>query len=233
MKIAVLDCVGPDPLVEKYGPAGWVVAKWLGRHLPEAEMTRIDLPAGDALPAPSDFDGFAITGSEKGVYDDTPWMGPLRDFLIAVREAKRPVFGICFGHQIMADVWDGEAKKVETGLITGVRRFDLNGAEVEAHVAHQDQVTRIPPGAKVIASAPYCPVGALAYDFPALSVQFHPEYDEDYADDIIDLVSEINLIGPADAAAAKATLQGRVAADLYSREAAAFFRAHIAEAADP
>lgn len=226
MKIAILDCVGPDPLVVKHGPAGGAVANWLRPHLPEAEMIRIDLPAGDTLPSPEDFDGYVITGSEMGVYDETPWMTPLRDFLAAVREKRRPVFGICFGHQIMADAWGGQAEKVEKGFILGAQRYDLRGVKAKAHVAHQDQVTRVPPGAEIVASAPYCPVGGLVYDFPALSVQFHPEHWEGFVDDIIEMVGE-DLMSPEEIAAAKASLRGEVPTDLYGPEAAAFFRAHV------
>jgi GMP synthase-like glutamine amidotransferase len=226
MKIAILDCVGPDALVEKHGTAGDALATWLQPHLPEAEMTRIDLPAGQKLPEPQDFDGYAITGSEMGVYDETQWMTPLRDFLAAVREAERPVFGICFGHQIMADAWGGRAEKVEQGFVLGARRYDLGGDAAKAHVAHQDQVTRVPPGAQVIASASYCPVGGLVYEFPALSVQFHPEYGEGFIDDLIDIDGE-GLMSPGEIAAAKASLRGEVSNDLFGPETAAFFRCHV------
>lgn len=202
------------------------MANWLRPHLPEARMTRIDLPAGDTLPTPTDFDGFIITGSAAGVYDDVPWMAPLRDLLVALRAAQRPVFGICFGHQIMADVWGGRAEKAGTGYVIGARRYELGDGAMNTHVAHQDQVTRVPPGARVTASAPYCPVGGLAYDFPALSVQFHPEYQEDYIDDVIELVGG-DLMSPEEISAAKASLGGDVSIDLYASETAAFFRAHI------
>ena len=36
----------------------------------------------------------------------------------------------------------------------------------------------MPPQARITASALHCPVGALNYDFPAASVQFHPEFSE-------------------------------------------------------
>ena len=85
------------------------------------------------------------------------------------------MFGICFGHQIMADIFGGKAAKSDKGFITGSRRFNDRGTNVNAYLAHQDQVTEVPPNAEVIASAAHCPVAALSYDFPALSVQFHPE----------------------------------------------------------
>lgn len=92
------------------------------------------------------------------------------------RDHAKPVFGICFGHQIMADVYGGKAEKAEIGNVVGARGFDYGGSSVDAFVWHQDQVTQVPPSARVTGSADHCPVGALDYDFPARSVQFHPEY---------------------------------------------------------
>ena len=66
------------------------------------------------------------------------------------------------------------------GQVVGARRFTVDGVERDAHVWHQDQVFEVPPGARVTGSAEYCPVGMLDYDFPAFSMQFHPEYSRAY-----------------------------------------------------
>ena len=119
MKITVLDCVSPDRLTEKYGPTGNHVIRWLSPALPEATIDTVHVAGGVPAPKPGEVDGIVISGSEKGVYDDTPWMAPLRAILEEYREAGTPVFGICFGHQIMADVWGGKAEKADKGFITG------------------------------------------------------------------------------------------------------------------
>ena len=65
--------------------------------------------------------GIIISGSDKGVYDDTPWMQPLaRVGWATARAAGKPMFGVCFGHQIMADVFGGKAEKVGEAEV-GVR----------------------------------------------------------------------------------------------------------------
>ncbi|KMW59193.1 GMP synthase [glutamine-hydrolyzing], amidotransferase subunit [Candidatus Rhodobacter oscarellae] len=227
MKLTVYDCLSPDKLTAKYGPTGNHVIRWIAPHLPEADLESLHI-AGDLPPkAPGETDGIIISGSEKGVYDDTPWMQPLRENILAHRAHGTPIFGICFGHQIMADVLGGKAEKVDQGFITGARRFDMAGAETPAYVAHQDQVTKAPPGATVTASAPYCPVAALAYDdFPALSVQFHPEYDAGFTEDLIDLFGS-TLMTAEQIAEAKASITGDVPRDLYAAEVAAFFRGHL------
>ena len=228
MKIAVYDCVAGDALTEKYGPTGNHVIRWIAPHLPEAAFEAVHVAVNVAPPPPGAVDGIIISGSEKGVYDDTPWMQPLRDNLDAHRQHGTPMFGICFGHQLMADVFGGKAEKAGHTFAAGAREFDMGGAAAPAYVAHQDQVTQVPPGATVTASAPYCPAAALSYDFPALSVQFHPEYSEGFARDLIDMFGS-ELMSEEEVAAARDTVQGQVSEDLYGTEVAAFFRAHVGQ----
>ncbi len=226
MKITVLDCVSPDRLTEKYGPTGNHVIRWLSPALPEATIDTIHLAGGVPAPKPGEIDGIVISGSEKGVYDDTPWMAPLRAMLEEYREAGTPVFGICFGHQIMADVWGGKAEKADKGFITGAREFASEAGPVSAYVAHQDQVTDVPPNAQVVAGSDYCPVAALAYDFPAFSVQFHPEYNRGFTEDLIDMFGD-QLMTADQIAEAKSTLDVKVPDHLFGAQAAAFFRGNI------
>jgi len=51
---------------------------------------------------PKAFDLFVITGSKASVYDDEQW---INDFVVYVKQLhgqNRKLFGICFGHQIIA-----------------------------------------------------------------------------------------------------------------------------------
>ena len=80
----------------------------------------------------------------------------------------------------------------------------------------------------MLASADYCPVAALEYDFPAMSTQFHPEYAPAFITAIANML-EGDLLSPEQADRARASAEaGRVAASLYGREVAAFFRRHLA-----
>ena len=224
MKLAVIDlCVWLPEYQHDQDRFGAVVARWAARGLPEAIFSVIDTGSGAPLPAVDEYDGVILSGSEYGVYDDPPWMQPLRTWLLALRDARRPVFGICFGHQIMADTFGGKAEKVGPPEV-GIRTFDIDGVASPAHVWHQDQVTRVPPGAEVIASAPYCPVAALAYDFPALSVQFHPEYQADYVATLLRR-GRGDVLPEAATDTAVAEIEGStVRPDLFAHRAAAFFR---------
>ena len=162
-----------------------MTANWLSKHLPEAAFSTCSIVQDEPVPASVDeFDGYIITGSKHGVYEDLPWMQALRAFLLKIREVQKPVFGICFGHQIMAAAFEGEVCKSAKGWGIGAQEYDYaqeSGLKSSASfLFHQDQVEAVPKGAKVIGGNTFCPIGALAYDFPALSVQFHPEFSKEY-----------------------------------------------------
>lgn len=229
MRIAILDLCEAEPAFAHHGTVGEIVIRWLAPRLPEATFETIHIHGGAAFPAPEAFDGYALTGSEKGVYDETAWMDPLRDFIRRLRDRRIPMFGMCFGHQIMADALGGRAEKRDLGFVIGARDFLIEGRPAQAHVMHQDQVTAVPPGAEVIVTADYCPIAGLRYDFPALSVQFHPEYDRGFVMDGLDILAE-TFMTKADEAAGRASMEGSaVAEDLWAAETAAFFRAAIAD----
>jgi len=229
VRIAVLDLTThPEPLLSGLPRVHEQTIDWLKQGLPEAAYSVVDVAqSGQAMPPLNSFDGVVLTGSEFGVYDDVPWMGPLRGFLEACRDARKPVYGICFGHQIMADTYGGRAEKSERGNHVGARRYTIDGVERDVLVWHQDQVVEVPPGARVTASASYCPVGALEYDFPAASVQFHPEHQPEHIGEIYarfrgSVIPE-DQYGPA----AASLTTSAVAVDEQAHEAAAFFRRHI------
>lgn len=228
MKIAVLDLCVWLPEYQRGQPKfGELLARWAGRDLPEAAFSVIDVVEGEALPNVDAFDGYVLSGSDKGVYDDTPWMVPLRRFLLEARAAGKPLFGVCFGHQIMADVFGGKAEKVGAPEV-GVREFQIDGQIAPAHVWHQDQVTQVPPGAEVIGSADYCPVAALAYDFPAMSVQFHPEYPPEYIADFLRKSRGLILSEEVSNQTVAQLDKSTVSADLFAAQAGAFFRRALA-----
>ena len=227
MKLAVLNLCKPDAGLAHFGSIAELIIQWLSPNLPEARLIELDIASGTALPAAEDFDGYILSGSEKGVYDEAPWMQPLRALLLELRDAGIPVFGICFGHQIMADTYGGKAEKADYGFVVGPRQFTTNNTDYAARVMHQDQVTLAPPQASITASAPYCPIAALDYDFPARSVQFHPEYPNSFVAEAVELF-EGRLLTEPEAATARASInQFTVADDLYSREIADFFREQL------
>lgn len=123
-------------------------------------------------------DGWLISGSRHGVYDNLPFIAPLESFIREAYAERAPVVGICFGHQIMAQALGGRAEKFAGGWAVGHRDYDFGDARLVLNAWHQDQVVAPPPMARTVASSNFCRHAALAYEGPAYSVQPHPEFGE-------------------------------------------------------
>ena len=126
-----------------------------------------------------DCDGWLITGSRHGAYADLPWIAKLEVFLRDAYAARVPIVGICFGHQILAQALGGKVEKFSQGWSVGPTDYDWGGETVRLNAWHQDQVTDLPEDAEVLAGNAFCQYAALAYGDRALTVQAHPEYDDD------------------------------------------------------
>ncbi|MDA8585398.1 type 1 glutamine amidotransferase [Rhodobacteraceae bacterium] len=127
--------------------------------------------------AVSQADGWLITGSRHGAYEDHPFIPPLEDFIRACDAARVPMLGICFGHQIMAQALGGRVEKYAGGWSVGLTDYDFGDDVVSLAAWHQDQVVSKPEAARVLASTDFCAFAALAYGDHAMSMQPHPEFD--------------------------------------------------------
>ena len=146
---------------------------------------------GAPLPDVSGCEAVLITGSPMGVYDSTPWMDPLRDFVRQAFEAKTPMIGVCFGHQVIADALGGDVSKSEKGWGVGRHSYDIlaqrpwmagSGRQVSLSVSHQDQVITPPRGVRTLARSAHTEHAMLAYDnAPVMSIQGHPEFGDAFA----------------------------------------------------
>jgi GMP synthase (glutamine-hydrolysing) len=145
----------------------------------------------DAFPANiHDADGWLITGSKHGVYENAPWMIRLQQFLRDAVDADLPVFGVCFGHQILATALGGKVVKSDKGWGIGVHEYDIDArntdwlsdsaATMRINAFHQDQVVELPDGATIWASSDFCPYAGLQYGQNAASIQPHPEFQRPY-----------------------------------------------------
>lgn len=140
-------------------------------------------------------DAWIVTGSKHGVYENEPWMIRLQELLRDIVAEKIPVFGICFGHQILAAALGGTVVKSDKGWGIGVHEYTTSKtaptwlgnapAKFKLNAFHQDQVIELPEGATVWASSEFCPYAAIQYGETAASIQPHPEFQRPYEEALL------------------------------------------------
>jgi len=122
-------------------------------------------------------DGWLITGSKHGAYEDHAWIPPLEKLIREIQAREQPLVGVCFGHQIIAQALGGTVEKFAGGWAVGPQVYQFEGASIALNAWHQDQVTRLPADAEVIGHNDFCAYAALRLGDNTLTVQAHPEYD--------------------------------------------------------
>ena len=131
-------------------------------------------------------DGWLITGSRHGVYENHEWLPPLREFIKRIYKNKTPLVGICFGHQIIAQALGGVVEKFEGGWCVGATKYKFGDKDVTLNAWHQDQVIVPPANAKTVMTNEFCKFAGLNYDEKIITFQPHPEFNSDYVDGLIE-----------------------------------------------
>ena len=155
----------------------------------DADVVEFHCPSGE-FPEGFRYDGFVVTGSRASVYWDREWIGRLKEWVGDALEAGVPALGVCYGHQLLADVLGGSVESMgeyEIGYRTVEQDGDnrlLEGVSEEMTVftTHSDHVQEAPPGATVFARNEYGVHGFRKGH--AFAVQFHPEYDMETAESV-------------------------------------------------
>lgn len=198
MRIGIVETGRPsDTLAQKHGNYPEMFAKLIGAHLPGANFLTWSPVAAEPPVSPDTADGWVITGSRHGAYDDLVWIKHLETFVQTCVAHSIPLIGVCFGHQIIAQALGGKVHKSNKGWGVGPQNYHISNIpswidglseEYTSHAIHQDQVTQIPPNSTVIASSDFCKYAAMYYgdaEFPeAISVQSHPEFSAEFVRDI-------------------------------------------------
>ncbi len=128
-----------------------------------------------------------LSGSHASTYEDQQLRAPQ-----AVWDAGVPVLGICYGMFTMTVQQGGTVEASaqrefghaqvrahgHTRLLDGIQDFATPEGHgmLEVWMSHGDKVTALPPGFKLMASTPSCPIAGIADESRGYyGVQFHPE----------------------------------------------------------
>ena len=193
--IGILKCGSvPDDLEDRYKDYDQMFMDLLGREL---TYRVYDIQNNELPDSATETDGWLITGSKHGVYDDLPWIAPMEQLLRDAYEASVPIVGICFGHQLLAQALGGHVEKFSQGWSVGQVQYQLDG-ETEPtciNAIHQDQVIEPPAEAESFGSTDFCKHAFLRYGEKALTMQPHPEFNDDFTYDL--LQTRLEIITPA------------------------------------
>ena len=131
--------------------------------------------------------GIILSGSHASTYEDHDLRAPQ-----AVWDLGVPVLGICYGMFAMVVQQGGQVEASahrefgyaevrahgHTKLLDGIEDFSTPGGHgmLKVWMSHGDKVTQLPPGFKLMASTPSCPIAGIADESRGYyAVQFHPE----------------------------------------------------------
>ena len=125
------------------------------------------------------YEALIFSGGPSSVYEENA-----PKFNTDILNFKKPILGICYGHQVIAQtlggkVQPGDVKEYGTAKINIKENSGLfEGLEKQETVwmSHGDAVTELAPQFKIIASTPDCPIAAVEWpERQIFGLQYHPE----------------------------------------------------------
>lgn len=166
------------------------------RHLLPGAMVDICYPADPGANLPGGdlegYDGVAITGSALNVYDGGPAIDRQIELARAVMASRTPMFGSCWGLQIITVAAGGSVRANPKGREIGIGRriavtaegrdhpmYAGKAATFDAVTVHLDEVETLAPGTTVLSMNAHSSVQAAEIRYQggvAWGVQYHPEF---------------------------------------------------------
>lgn len=137
--------------------------------------------------------GVVSLGSYSHITEKNTWVKELGDDLRdTVIEKGIPFFGICFSHQLFADIYGASVDFIDNRDTLPDKKYDefreirttsqypesfLGGKKrLLSKSRHEQEVKTIPENMDLIFTSEACPIEGLKHkEFPAFSVQSHPE----------------------------------------------------------
>lgn len=187
MAITIIETgIPPESVLARCGQtADWFLAA-LAKIGKKASILRPHL--GDKIPEPTAVTAAIITGSWSMVTDKEEWSEKIAEWIRQTMPFDIPLFGVCYGHQLMAHALGGIVGANPHGGETGIVDIELTSVgqrnllldnfpkQFPACAFHQQSVLKPPADCDILAVSEKDDHQILRYGTSAFSVQFHPEF---------------------------------------------------------
>ena len=145
-------------------------------------------PENDLPESIREFDRIILSGSRTSCLEEGPWISRLDDLLREALRERKPILGVCYGHQALNRVLGGtsvlrrgspgEFGWIEVEIVERAPLFEGLPDRFWSFASHDEEVFALPKGMRLLARSRDCPIQACRLeDLPVYGIQFHPEKD--------------------------------------------------------
>ncbi|MBN2477804.1 type 1 glutamine amidotransferase [Candidatus Micrarchaeota archaeon] len=193
-KIAILNCYDESRILYNFNGKNYTESGLLELRIRQNGVDTESFNAFEGEFPGNSYNGYVISGSyynpDRNSISRYPWMAELLKFIRNTGERKKPMLGICFGHQMMGVAFGGrvfELPEDEVGyrlirleqIGAGSPLFENVPGEFYGAFNHKWAVyrTSLPFDSKILALSPEIPDQVTAFQAGGESygVQYHPE----------------------------------------------------------
>lgn len=186
----IIEAGKPVPTLKRQGGFPDWIRVASGIHVRDVKVCNV--ADGETLPDASGFTGVLVTGSSAMVTERHDWSERSAEWLNNAAHKGQYIFGICYGHQLLAQTLGGKVDFNPKGREMGTIAVSLHEhAKADAifadipdafdvHSTHMQSVLTAPGDAVVLAYSDKDDCQAFRWKDNVWGVQFHPEFSTEH-----------------------------------------------------
>ena len=186
----IIETGKPVPTLKRQGGFPDWIRVASGIHVRDVKVCKV--ADGESLPDANGFTGVLVTGSGAMVTERHDWSERSAEWLNDAAHKGQAIFGICYGHHLLAQTLGGKVDFNPKGREMGTIEVSLHEhakadalfadipAAFDAHSTHMQTVLQAPNDAVVLAYSNKDDCQAFRWKDNVWGVQFHPEFSTEH-----------------------------------------------------